>query len=493
MEFKPQLRRRRPERHFYVFSLGAAELKALSGIRRRTVEHGTPRAADPGIQRQHDPKRSSEIARFVLNGYPWSSLTKAQRETRRFDDLRKPGWLPTSVVVNILTPEDERANGAVAREDLVEIENPSSSTPTIVLPVGLGPEWEARNSDPIEVIDGQHRLWAFEPDRVEEYELPAQGYQLPVVAFFGLDVSWQAYLFWTINIKPVRINPSLAFDLYPLLRSEDWLERFEGPVVYRQTRAQELTEALWSLPESPWYQRINMLGERGVGGVTQNAWVRALTSTFVRRADPGRKRTGGLFGAPAGSDRLMLPWNRAQQAAFLIYLWQCIEEAVRDTTHDWARFLRQATPQDPAISGKDPALAGPNTYLNTDQGVRALLAVTNDLCFNEADELRLAEWLPLESDAPTDDDSIRVELARLREEAVADFLRQLAAALSSFDWRASSAPGLSDDQRALKLAFRGSGGYVEFRRQLLGHLARADKENVGQAAKRLVLLDSSAG
>ena len=78
--------------------------------------------------------------------------------------------------------------------------------------------WTPKANAPFEIIDGQHRLWAFDDaDTLDSFELP-------VVAFVGLDISWQAYLFWTINIKPKRINPSLAFDLYPLLRSEDWLE-----------------------------------------------------------------------------------------------------------------------------------------------------------------------------------------------------------------------------------------------------------------------------
>ena len=65
--------------------------------------------------------------------------------------------------------------------------------------------WRPSGMPPLEVIDGQHRLWAF--DSADE------DFELPVVAFHGLDISWQAYLFWTINIKPKRINPSLAFDL----------------------------------------------------------------------------------------------------------------------------------------------------------------------------------------------------------------------------------------------------------------------------------------
>jgi hypothetical protein len=70
----------------------------------------------------------------------------------------------------------------------------------------------------------------------------------------------QAYLFWTINIKPKKINPSLAFDLYPLLREQIWLESGETVHVYRESRAQELTEALWATPMSPWHRRINILG-----------------------------------------------------------------------------------------------------------------------------------------------------------------------------------------------------------------------------------------
>ena len=43
------------------------------------------------------------------------------------------------------------------------------------------------------------------------------------------------------------------------------LEKFEGPVIYRETRAQELVDLLYSYPQSPWFQRINMLGESGLG------------------------------------------------------------------------------------------------------------------------------------------------------------------------------------------------------------------------------------
>jgi hypothetical protein len=80
--------------------------------------------------------------------------------------------------------------------------------------------------------------------------------------------------------------------------------KFEGHPIYRETRAQELTEALWSHPESPWFQRINMLGESGGRGMaTQAAWIRSLLASFVKSFEGPGITIGGLFGAPVGSDK----------------------------------------------------------------------------------------------------------------------------------------------------------------------------------------------
>ena len=165
--------------------------------------------------------------------------------------------------MNILNPEfpDQRKGRSVADGDHVRIQDGDGLTARVLLPDGFAsPLWRPRALPPIEIIDGQHRLGAFD----DPQELG--GYDLPVVAFYGLDVTWQAYLFYTINIRPVRINASLAFDLYPLLRTERWLEdeQPQGPRVYRETRAQEIVRALYGHPNSPWLDRINMLGEPGM-------------------------------------------------------------------------------------------------------------------------------------------------------------------------------------------------------------------------------------
>ena len=227
LEFDEKAHRHRPDAHFYLFSLSGSDLKALTGIQRRVTEEREAGRSDTGIQRAHDEKRSAEIARFIRFGFPWSALSDAQRRSGRYDDLKKPGWLPTSIVVNILDKDTNGIGGRradVDEDDFVQVTDAGQGSVSLQLPSSFtGSKWRPKRDHPIEVIDGQHRLWAF------ENSAQPSDYQFPVVAFHGLDLSWQAYIFYTINIKPEKINASLAYDLYPLLRTEDWLERFEGP------------------------------------------------------------------------------------------------------------------------------------------------------------------------------------------------------------------------------------------------------------------------
>jgi hypothetical protein len=221
----------------------------------------------------------------------------AKRKLPGADDLRKPGWLPTAILVNILPPRSVRNGVQIPDADLVRVEGDGDESRTVIfhLPKSFnGSGWEPEKVFPLEVIDGQHRLWAF-----DGFD-PGDDFELPVVAFFGLDRGWQAYLFWSVNITPKRINRSLAFDLYPLLSHQSWLDKFAGHSIYRETRCQELVEALWSHPESPWNERVNMLGEnrahREYKGptVTQAAWVRSLMASFVKQWEGTGTKIGGL-------------------------------------------------------------------------------------------------------------------------------------------------------------------------------------------------------
>ncbi len=162
--FSASEHRKKPDPYFYLFSLPAVELRNLCGIARRQASDLTPRAADLGIQREHDPERSDEIWRFVEYGYPWSTLSEAKRKTAEFNDLRKPGWLPTAIVITILKPSDTRGQRTVAAEDIISVRDEGVSCRLSLPYRQWSKEWRPSEVAPLEVIDGQHRLWAFEKD-----------------------------------------------------------------------------------------------------------------------------------------------------------------------------------------------------------------------------------------------------------------------------------------------------------------------------------------
>lgn len=495
IHFDQDAQQAKPIPYFFLCAIKAKDLKALTGVYRRSTKGGLARAKDPNVQRGHDEARSQIIREFVKFGYPWCEMSDARRESPAAKNLQKPGWLPTAILVNIL-PEAARRNGrTIDDRDRVRVEG-KGDIGTLRFPDNYtdGSTWEPTSVFPLEVIDGQHRLWAF-----DDYD-PGDDYELPVVAFFDLDRSWQAYLFWSVNITPKKINRSLAFDLYPLLRREDWLDQFAGHSIYRETRCQELVEALWSSEASPWHDRINMLGEkkadreRQVPMVTQAAWIRSLMATFVKQWDGGASKIGGLFGAGKNNDDLLLPWNRPMQAALLIYAGSALKKAIEKCSKPWAKDLREASYPRLFQEGDDLAMFGENSLLSTDQGIRGFLFVVNDLLFVSEEELHLSEWTweSVYSKASakrlpaTEENAQAMALASFAKTDVARFIDDAVRSLADYDWRTSSTPEISEELRREKLVFRGSSGYRELRKQLLEHLSDS-KGLVGKAAKKVLL------
>lgn len=471
-----------PVEGFITFVMAASQLKQLSGVYRRRPKKDETRSADDNVQRPHEENRSREIRRFVEQGYPRSSMTPAQR-ARSSDSDRRPGWLPTAVVINILEPGESRDGLAPLRqENAVTVDEHSwqgGQLTNIRLPAG-SPECEGDDEQPseetfpFEVIDGQHRLWAFE----DTAETP--DYYLPVIAFRRLSKEFQAYLFWTINIKPRKINTSLAFDLYPLLRSQEWLVKGEGLKVYRETRAQELTEALWATPLSPWYEKINMIGATGVGDsmpVTQASFVRAFTASFIRAWERvgNRSISGGLFSSDESGG---LDWNRAQQAAFVIAGWRELVAAIERDAPEWWSKTQYEHP--------DAEVLSRFTVLGTDQGVRAVSLVLNDLAYALVDAFDLRSWRMEPTADVVSASEVTAAFEELQGTTIAELLQLVAAKIAMFDWRSSRFVTNPDEVRELE-TFRGSGGYVKLRRHLFELIQQSENRAVRDAAAELIV------
>lgn len=457
----------KPSSHIHMFSMRAGDLRMLSDVYRRKRDEGVAE----GIQRFQDRSRTAKILRYVKFGYPYGDLAKGLRKPEN-DHLRKPGWLPTAIVINILKPGDKRRGRTLDVKKAVVIEDGEAGS-KLHVPEITG--YESGDLPPFEVIDGQHRLWAFDPD-ASEGVIP-DDFELPVVAYHGLDLTWQAYLFWSINVSPKRINKSHAFDLYPLLRSQDWLDQVGELTVYREARAQELTQLLYDIDESPWFRRINMLGEKGGGSVSQNAWVRALTSS-VLATGKGASRPG-LFQAELAADDGPLAWGRGQQAAFLAAFWNDLKEAI--TTGPRHFWIQAYGPK------SDRPFEDKTSLLNQDMGLRAVLSVMNDIFFANARAWGLESW---EVPDPEDTDPVEEAKQSIRLIDTADFrprLKEIAQGLSRFDWRSLEAPGVKgdEDREVLKRSFRGSGGYTALRIEILKELAEGEGEIAGAAKDQI--------
>jgi DGQHR domain-containing protein len=473
--------RRKPPAHFYQFNIPALLLKRIYEVHSRQATVG--RKDEVNIQRKHSEQRSNEIREFVHGGYPWSTISKDQRATEAYKNLQMPGWLPTSIIANILHTDSIRKQKAIKPDEIIQIEDIDENFAEIILPRKIWTDAWTPLIPPVEIIDGQHRIKAF------DYIRHLKGnYEFPVIAFDNLDFTWQAYLFYTINIKPKRINTSLAYDLMPLLRIQDWLEHdLNGPDIYRKVRAQELTELLWDVPESPWFNRINMLGETGLnkgGPVTQNAFINSLIVTFVKKWEG---KIGGLYGGELHEgEQDVIQWDKETQAAYMIVIWKAVSNAIGRSKAEWVTVLK-SRPETPTHSDLPTAFVHSQSFFTTDQGIRPILYIFNDMSFIANDEIGLNKYTP---DIDYEKFSTREAIGHIvidlrKNQIINDYINAIATEIvDNFDWRTPSAfdPKIpeEDRQRQHQNQFRGSGGYKEMRVQLLRILSNSDKMIEGQ-------------
>jgi DGQHR domain-containing protein len=474
-----------PPEHFYLASIPIGLLRSLSGVQARTKEARKKQEPGAGYQRSHDDERLEKIGRYLEYGYPLSSATSLKPTDHA--ELINPGWLPTAILVNIVAANAKRSRGAqtlkIKTDHIVKLVNTGGRL-QIELPVAatINPEKELA---PLEIIDGQHRLYSI--DSVND--LP-DDYEVPVVLFDNLAPTWQAYLFWVINVEPKKINTSLAFDLYPELRNQEWLEKGESIKIYQEHRSQELTEVLWRHPKSPWHDRIELFGKRVEGHVSNAAAIRSLSATFVR-AWPRTKededefrRLGGLFGSVGkdGNSSFVIGWKRSQQAAFLIFSWIAVRDSVARSRAAWAHALRASDKSD-----NDPAFHGGLSLLATDQGFRCICFVYNAATQVMHDELNLSGWVTKASSDPTVQSVDRC-LDELRsKKPICEFLAAVAQPIVTYvDWRTSSAPGLSVAQQQIQAQYRGSSGYGALNRAGIRALMKSKDNLVRTAASRVL-------
>ena len=433
----------------------AKDLQKLAGVNRRETSQREIGKQDLGIQRKLEKSRTKEIQQYVKHGFPLSTMRESVIQEQI--SLTKPGWLPSAIIVNIRTSNDS-IEQKVDPSDIINITQ-EGHIHYIELPKTFDENWTKKGANPMQIIDGQHRLFSFEDFTLEG------DFELPVVAFHGLDINWQAYLFWVINIKPKRINPSLAFDLYPLLRTQSWLDTSKSDLIYRETRAQEIVESLWGYSNSnnPWYHKINLLGETGKRyPISQSAMVKAIQNSYL-------SKNQGIFIAQL-SEGSHLPWGRLEQAAFIILIWQEI----------YSHYLAYKKFYTYDLFDFD------NSLLTRDQGVNGILKVTNNL-FRIYLQTFATNVLSISADA--DKDSIEEVITKFKSEIppLYSFIKNLSKYICDFEWRYGEVENFSEEQLNMQRAYKGAGGYNLISKNLLKNLSKLGDQHVATLAKKLLV------
>jgi len=201
---------------FYVFTINSNDLLKIA--------YTSPRNQDRkrGIQRGLDKNRLKEIGQY-------------------YQSTKEPGILPNAIIIS-LSKDSFFKDGKIN--------------------ICVKDQGEAF------IIDGQHRLYGFLPEYANGINM-----DLVVSAFIDLQDDMKAYIFRTINMKQRKINPSLVYDLIPMLRKE-WVE-------FEDYRAKFFVDYLNTAENSPWRDGVAMLGGRE-RTITQASFISRLKSLFKK-------------------------------------------------------------------------------------------------------------------------------------------------------------------------------------------------------------------
>ena len=229
---------------FYLAKIPACVLRELAAadvrriVDRENQTHG-------GIQRSRNKDRLKDIKQYIGMG---------------------DSSFPNSIILE-------------ASSDDVTVKNISAASGEIIGSDDLCLLIFQKRKDLFKVIDGQHRLYAFD-------EINCEGYELVVTILLDLPIEDQAYMFSTINFKQRPVDRSLVYDLY------------EEATIYSPYKdAHNVAKLLNRERDSPFFERVKLLGvdprfEDEIlykAPLTQNAVVREILKLISKNPDVDRE------------------------------------------------------------------------------------------------------------------------------------------------------------------------------------------------------------
>ncbi|MBT9291947.1 DGQHR domain-containing protein [Prosthecodimorpha staleyi] len=224
---------------FYLAVIGSSALYEIAkfDVRRLTQRQGIDDFL--GIQREVSSSRLKELKTYISS---------------------PDATFPTSIVVSI----DERCAKFVENE---------LGCGELVLSNYIDPEdkdLDILYQDIAKIIDGQHRIKAFEDGHNPNFILS-------ISVFIGADIATQAEIFSTVNLAQTKVNRSLVYDLFSLAKTRS-----------PEKTAHEITVLLDSDEGSPFFRRIKRLGVATEGRygevLSQATVVRGILMLITRDA-----------------------------------------------------------------------------------------------------------------------------------------------------------------------------------------------------------------
>ena len=236
--------------------IAADTLLKIVDIRRRgenksnsfSLWTGKPESGEEGVQRQQSEERVNKISKYCED---------------------PDATFPTPIIVSIYS-------------NVALVDNGNFFTFNI--------DEEERIGD---VIDGQHRLMGIAKSGYSER------FKLPVALMFNLNVEEKAYIFSTINSTQTKVSMSLIYDLFELSTKRS-----------PQKTAHEIARTLNKMQDSPFYNRLKMLGKKEpnqyFATLSQGTFVKQLLTLISK--DPDEDSSKIKRGYPLSNQNL--PFRR---------------------------------------------------------------------------------------------------------------------------------------------------------------------------------------
>ncbi|MBA7470965.1 hypothetical protein ES707_06257 [subsurface metagenome] len=187
--------------------------------------------SDANFQRPYDPKRVAEIKNYVLGK---DKLYKKGR------GIFAKGYIPNAIVLNLSTKYKLTESNSKYYIEFPDTENL--------------PSYE----ESIEVIDGQHRLLAFDDEC--KTQMDGAQYQMCFVAFIDLMEDEKKEIFMVLNERQKTVDKNI------LLRHKKLLHL----LLEEEETRYDIISRLNSEKDSPFYDKIIMAGEKKKYGLKAN-------------------------------------------------------------------------------------------------------------------------------------------------------------------------------------------------------------------------------